>query len=150
MFEGEEFEVSRRCLDAVMRKRSAEGLGATCRKPTESHHMSALRAEGREGAQVLEDVQEPTNYQTTSGPERATVPSVHGRCVQDEPREDRKKTDFYFTPRTMPKDVKWYLQTPVGHNTLQATVKRLCKAGLEGTKTNHSEPRLLQGFIKPT
>ncbi|XP_048251972.1 uncharacterized protein LOC125380030 [Haliotis rufescens] len=38
----------------------------------------------------------------------------------------------------MLKDGKWYLQTPVGHSTLQATVKRLCKeAGLEGTKTNH-------------
>ena len=33
----------------------------------------------------------------------------------------------------------WYSTTPVGHNTLAKTVKRLCEtAGISGYKTNHS------------
>ncbi|XP_067653181.1 uncharacterized protein KIAA1958-like [Haliotis asinina] len=36
MFEDKEFEDSRRCLDAVMRNRSAEGLGTGSRKLTET------------------------------------------------------------------------------------------------------------------
>ena len=50
------------------------------------------------------------------------------------------KTDaFYLTPLKKPKGNVWYGQTPIGHNTLDTTVSRICKAaGIVGYKTNHS------------
>ncbi len=53
--------------------------------------------------------------------------------------ESRKSNAFYLTPLRKPKGKYWYSIVPVGHNTLQLTVHRLCSAaGIEGYKTNHS------------
>ena len=50
-----------------------------------------------------------------------------------------KTTAFYLTPLKKPKETIWYTQTPIGHNTLNNTISRLCKAaGITGYKTNHS------------
>ena len=50
-----------------------------------------------------------------------------------------KDTDiFYFKPATKQTPGNWFTKYPVGHNTLQGTIKRLCEAsGIRG-KTNHS------------
>ncbi|XP_076079050.1 zinc finger MYM-type protein 2-like [Mytilus galloprovincialis] len=46
---------------------------------------------------------------------------------------------FYFKPLVNFTTDQWFCKVPVGHNTLQKTVKRLCTAvGLEGKRTNHS------------
>ncbi|XP_063410498.1 uncharacterized protein LOC134693586 [Mytilus trossulus] len=49
------------------------------------------------------------------------------------------KDCFYLTPLKHIKDRQWYGNNPIGHNTLQGTVKRLCPSiGLTGKRTNHS------------
>ncbi|CAG2228325.1 unnamed protein product [Mytilus edulis] len=49
------------------------------------------------------------------------------------------KDCFYLTPLKHIKDGQWYSNNPIGHNTLQGTVKRLCASiGLTGKRTNHS------------
>ncbi|VDI77711.1 Hypothetical predicted protein [Mytilus galloprovincialis] len=46
---------------------------------------------------------------------------------------------FYFKPLVNFTTYQWFCKVPVGHNTLQKYVKRLCTAvGLEGKGTNHS------------
>ena len=51
----------------------------------------------------------------------------------------RKSSAFYLIPLKKPKLDAWFAQSPVGHNTLDRTVKRLCvAAGIPGFKTNHS------------
>lgn len=52
---------------------------------------------------------------------------------------DRPDGAFYLKPLGNPTDTCWYQKTPVGHNTLQKTVSRLCQsAGFSGHFTNHS------------
>ena len=46
---------------------------------------------------------------------------------------------FYLTPLKYPRGNVWYGKTPIGHNKLDTTAKRICKAvGIVGYKTNHS------------
>ena len=49
---------------------------------------------------------------------------------------------FYLRPKAKYSEeagATWYLNVPVGHNTLGNTVKRLCRdADITGNKTNHS------------
>lgn len=48
---------------------------------------------------------------------------------------------FYLTPITSSSNDqgRWFKTTPIGHNTLSTTVKRLCNlVGIEGFKSNHS------------
>lgn len=49
---------------------------------------------------------------------------------------------FYLHPKVKYSDEAgsvWYLNVPVGHNTLAKTVKRLCtEACIKGNRTNHS------------
>ena len=77
------------------------------------------------------------HHSNTSNPARCLVRlfSVYlNHCPKD-----RKSTAFYLTPLKKPKDDIWYSITPLGHNTLSSTVKRLCQAGgITGFKTNHS------------
>ncbi|XP_046374842.2 uncharacterized protein KIAA1958-like [Haliotis rufescens] len=60
---------------------------------------------------------------------------------------------FYFTPRRTRTSKDWYTANAIGHNTLQVTVKRLCKtSGIQGMKANHSlrataATRLYQGDV---
>ena len=50
-----------------------------------------------------------------------------------------KSNAFYLTPLKKPKGNVWYGKTPIGHNTLNTTVSRICKAAvITGFKTNHS------------
>ena len=46
-----------------------------------------------------------------------------------------KSNAFYLTPLKKPKGNVWYAQIPIGHNTLDGTVSRICKAaGITGSK----------------
>ena len=51
----------------------------------------------------------------------------------------RTTSAFYLTPLKKPVGSIRYSNTPIGHNTLSKTVRRLCKsANIDGFKTNHS------------
>ena len=70
-------------------------------------------------------------------PARCLV-NLYQKYIQHGPKE-RKTTEFYLKPLKKPKDEVWYSNTPVGHNPLSQTVKRLCEtAGISGYKTNYS------------
>ena len=62
----------------------------------------------------------------------AFVSSVHvtrlwGNCI------------LPYTSKKKAKGSVWYTHTPVGHNTLNGTISRICRAaGISGFKTNHS------------
>ncbi|VDI30278.1 Hypothetical predicted protein [Mytilus galloprovincialis] len=59
--------------------------------------------------------------------------------VDEETPANGGKDFFYLTPLKHIKDRQWYGNNPIGHNTLQGTVKRLCiSIGLTGKRTNHS------------
>ena len=46
---------------------------------------------------------------------------------------------FYLQPLAVPTTNQWYSRKPLGHNSINNTIPRLCKAaGIEGFKTNHS------------
>ena len=46
---------------------------------------------------------------------------------------------FYLQPLKDPKDEVWFGNTPIGHNSLDKMIGRMCKiAGIKGYKTNHS------------
>ena len=56
------------------------------------------------------------------------------RCPPNQP-----VSSFYLKPLVKPKGDIWYAAVPVGHNTLDKTVARMCSAaGIIGFKTNHS------------
>ena len=76
-------------------------------------------------------------HSNTSNQSRCFV-HLFKEYVQHCPKE-RKTTCFYLTALKKPKGDVWYSDTPVGHNTLSKTVKRLCaSAGISGFKTTHS------------
>ncbi|XP_046331266.1 uncharacterized protein LOC124114635 [Haliotis rufescens] len=52
----------------------------------------------------------------------------------------QKMDAFYYSPLLVkPKADRWFSNFPIGHNTLQGIIKRLCRnAGIEGKRTNHS------------
>ena len=53
--------------------------------------------------------------------------------------EDCPDKALYLKPLAKPTEQCWYRNIPVGHNSLQQTVCRLCvAAGIEGNFTNHS------------
>ena len=80
---------------------------------------------------------EVTHYANTDNPQRCIVRLFKVYSQHCPP--DRTTAAFYLTPLRKPKSDIWFSSTPVGHNTLNSTVKRLCKAaGIEGFKTNHS------------
>ena len=52
---------------------------------------------------------------------------------------DRPDGALYLKPLAKPTEQCWYHKIPVGHITLQQTVRRLCvAAGIEGNFTNQS------------
>ena len=53
--------------------------------------------------------------------------------------KDRKCESLYLQPKKKYSGVSWYLDKPVGVNTLREVVKNLCeKSGMSGHFTNHS------------
>ena len=64
------------------------------------------------------------HHSNTSNQSRCFV-HLFKEYVQHCPKE-RKTTCFYLTALKKPKGYVWYSDTPVGHNTLSKTVKRLC------------------------
>ena len=53
--------------------------------------------------------------------------------------ENRPDNSFYLKPLAKPTGEVWFASIPVGHNTLDKTIVRICKnAGITGYKTNHS------------
>lgn len=70
-----------------------------------------------------------------SNPKRCLV-MLFQKYVSHHPPEN---SIFYLTPLKKPKGDIWYSNTPIGHNTLDGTVSRICRAtGISGYKTNHS------------
>ena len=91
------------------------------------------------------------HHSNCSNPSRCFV-QLFKKYVQHCPKE-RKTNCFCLTALKKPRGDVWYSDTPVGHNTLSKTVKRLCaSAGISGFKTNHSlrvtnATRLFQGGV---
>ena len=53
--------------------------------------------------------------------------------------KNRRDDAFYFQPLKKPTADVWFSSKPIGHNTLEQTVARLCSsAGITGFRTNHS------------
>ncbi|XP_078383318.1 zinc finger MYM-type protein 4-like [Oculina patagonica] len=80
------------------------------------------------------------HYANSGTPQRCLV-QLYKKYVSKCPEPGIAKDAFYLTARRAFKDSDdvWYGTTPVGHNMLGETVKRLCKdAGIEGQFTNHS------------
>ena len=76
-----------------------------------------------------------TCYANEENPSRCLV-TLFQKYMSHRPLETEC---FYLTPLRKIKSDIWYSKMPVGHNTLAATVGRICKqAGVSGFKTNHS------------
>ena len=77
------------------------------------------------------------HYLNEENPERCFVRLFKlntSLCPQQSP-----KNLFYLQPLKKPQPNRWYSTKPIGHNTLEGTVARLCKnAGIQGYHTNHS------------
>ncbi|XP_041379334.1 uncharacterized protein LOC121391954 [Gigantopelta aegis] len=206
LFEDAAFKEARAALDAVMKERSAAGLGASTRKRTEvisESEENMLWDKGLLGDNTPQQLLDTILYLTglhfslRGGSEHRQLrllknPQISGPFVDTCGRsyllykEDASKSNqggikhrkvlpkevraydnpsnpsrcyvrlftkykkycqtvaqkcdaFYFTPLKNVKKDAWFSSIPVGHNTLQATVKRLCEAaGITGRKTNHS------------
>ncbi len=79
------------------------------------------------------------HHSNTDNPDRCFIRLLQLYLEHCPTLGERKSSAFYLTPIRNPKSNIWYSTTPVGHNTLNQTVKLLCKeAGIPGYKTNHS------------
>ncbi len=77
------------------------------------------------------------HHANTSNKDRCFV-RLYKKYIQLCP-DNTNSNAFYLQPAIKPTPNCWYTKTPVGHNTLNKTVTRLCSAaGIEGFKTNHS------------
>ena len=77
------------------------------------------------------------HHSNSANPSRCLV-RLFQVCMSHHP-PDCKTTSFYLTPLKKVKGSVWYTHTPVGHNTLNGTISRICRAaGINGFKTNHS------------
>ncbi len=77
------------------------------------------------------------HHANDANPKRCLV-RLYQAYMSHRPSE-AKGDAFYLTPLKKTKGSVWYSKTPIGHNTLNATVSRVCKAaGVTGYKTNHS------------
>ena len=85
------------------------------------------------------EAKQVVHHSNTTNPDRCFV-TLFKKYVEHCPTSSQRKTSaFYLTPIRNPRTSVWYSTTPVGHNTLNQTVKQLCKqAGIPGFKTNHS------------
>lgn len=78
------------------------------------------------------------HYENKDCPQRCFI-RLFKSYTSHRPTGDIKDDAFYLTPIRNPKTNVWYTCTPVGHNTLTNTMKRICgQAGVTGYKTNHS------------
>ena len=77
------------------------------------------------------------HYDNPENPERCFVRLF--KLYQQLQPPDRSKNAFYFKPLKNPTAHIWFTTKPIGHNTLEQTVARLCSAaGIQGFRTNHS------------
>ena len=78
-----------------------------------------------------------THYANVSNPERCFVrlfKMYSSLCPPGRPMDA-----FYLLPLPKPRPDCWFSTKPIGRNTLDRTVARLCqKAGIPGYRTNHS------------
>ena len=90
-------------------------------------------------AQRKIEAKQVIHHSNTSNPDRCFIRLLMVYIQHCPPAAERKTSAFYLSPIQNPKTAVWYTCTPVGHNTLNKTVKQLCKdAGIPGFKTNHS------------
>ena len=76
-------------------------------------------------------------YANDDNPERCLVRLY--KLYMSKCPEDRPDGALYLKPLAKPTEQCWYHKIPIGHNSLQQTVCRLCvAAGIEGKFTNHS------------
>ena len=77
------------------------------------------------------------HYDNPENPERCFVRLF--KLYQQLQPPDRPKNAFYFKGLKNPTADTWFSAKPIGHNTLEQTVARLCSAaGIQGFRTNHS------------
>ena len=77
------------------------------------------------------------HYDNPENPERCFVRLF--KLYQQLQPPDRPRNAFYFKPLKNPTADTWFTAKPIGHNTLEQTVARLCSAaGIQGFRTNHS------------
>ena len=76
-------------------------------------------------------------HENLEKPDRCIVRVFEKYSCQCPP--NRPESSYYLKPLVKPKGDIWYAAAPVGHNTLDKTVARMCcAAGISGYKTNHS------------
>lgn len=77
------------------------------------------------------------HHANTTRPERCFV-QLYKKYIQLCPPSTESNA-FYLQPLKNPTSTCWYSKKPVGHNSLNNTMSRLCRvAGIKGYKTNHS------------
>ena len=101
-----------------------------CTEDVSKTNKGGIAHRRREPKQVIQ-------YANEVHPERCLIRLYKlyvSKCPLDRPNEA-----FYLKPLARPTNACWYQKTPVGHNILQKTVRRLCEsAGFDGHFTNHS------------
>ena len=77
------------------------------------------------------------HHETTNNISRCFVRLF--KLYQSKCPPDRPASAFYLKPLKNPRGAYWYAVQPIGHDKLNNTVARICKAaGIQGFKTNHS------------
>ena len=100
-----------------------------------TEEISKNRPGGLKGRKIKHKVVH--HYDNPENPERCFVRLF--KLYQQLQPPDRPKNAFYFKPLKNPTTNTWFSAKPIGHNTLEKTVARLCSAaGIQGFRTNHS------------
>ncbi|VDH98829.1 Hypothetical predicted protein [Mytilus galloprovincialis] len=130
----------RKVLDSMMKKRSAEGLGVASRRRAEP--MSSLEENILWERAVIGSDNPPKLLDTMvylNGLHFALRGGKEHRNLSPKDKVDA----FYFKPLVNFTTDQWFCKVPVGHNTLQKTVKRLCTAVRLGRQANKPQ---IKGF----
>ena len=99
---------------------------------------SKNRPGGLKGRKVIPRV--VIHHASTTNPERCFV-RLFKKYTALCPKTENQNPDapFYLKQLANPTETCWFSTIPLGHNTLQSTVVRICNAaGIGGFKTNHS------------
>ena len=97
--------------------------------------LSKNRSGGLKGRKIQPKVVQ--HYNNPENPDRCFVELFklyRSLCPSNPPKDA-----FYLQPLSKPTPTYWFSNKPMGHNKLEGTVARLCKAaGIPGYRTNHS------------